>query len=125
MTYCPYPIIEAHGDGSMFYRPPGLTTERPPVAGAGLNAGRVWEWCGVAIAGYASRRTCSPRCRQKLRRAGGVGQFTPRDVTPSPRTTDHPRTPNPSHLCPGATGRCEARNRGVRDFREVRAGVGS
>jgi hypothetical protein len=43
---------------------------------APTRAGRACEMCGRSIAGRSDRRTCSKRCREKLRRAGGVGPFS-------------------------------------------------
>ncbi len=53
------------------------------IAGAAPAAARVCAWCGAALTGYATRRTCSAAHRKALSRAGGVGPFSGANVTPS------------------------------------------
>jgi hypothetical protein len=95
---------------------PVLDALRTPTP---TRAGRCCEWCGKAIAGRRDRRTCSGAHREALRRAGGVGPFTPRDVTPT-NVSGRSITPDES-VTPRAheQGRFELRNRGGGDFREV------
>jgi hypothetical protein len=79
-----------------------LATPEPTPAGRGC------EWCGQAIGGRADRRTCSPKCRRALQRAGGAGPFSRPEGTPtsepdlgivpsrSVTPTPHSRAKNPA-----------------------------
>jgi hypothetical protein len=98
----------------------------PPPA----RAARCCEVCGRAIAGYANRRTCSPKCRRALARGGGLGMFSAsRFAEPDQRNVSHLREPDPTigpsrsvTPLPYEQRGFEAENRGVGDFREVAAG---
>ena len=79
-------------------------------------AGRCCEWCGAAIAGHRQRRTCSPRCRKALARAGGIGPFSAPDVTVSTRS-DQSIVPRPNvTLLPHDEAVFGRKSRGLRAF---------
>ena len=83
------------------------------------SAARCCEWCGKAIAGRADRHTCSPTCRKRLDRAGGVGPFSSPDVTPTGGDDSRVASGPTVTPTPGQNGRFEGENPGVGDVREV------
>jgi hypothetical protein len=83
------------------------------------RTGRACEVCGGPVAGRTDRRTCSPKCRRALARAGRIGAFSRPGVTPTD-DRDAPvgprRSVTPTPLCDADS---PARNGGSGSSREV------
>jgi hypothetical protein len=90
-----------------------LRAPRPP------RTSRACEVCGAPIGGRRDRRTCSPKCRRALARAGRIGAFSGPCVTPTSDRDQRAgprRSVTPTPLCDADS---PARNGGSGSSREV------
>jgi hypothetical protein len=83
------------------------------------QSGRCGEVCGGPISGRADRRTCSNRCREALRRGGGVGPFSRPEATFTGRSDPRVGPRESVTLTPLCKADSRRRNRGSGTSREV------